>query len=516
MSRIIVGIMLLLIPVQTFGFKISFAPTEQQFNIYPGGHKKFQLEIINMGTEDEQVKIHTSDIYIKRDGEFGFPGTGSLKEWSCTEWLRFKLAGDKVVIKGGEKKFIQVYISVPKGITPGGRYSAILCEVLPREDKEKGGVRAAYQMLCFLKITVGKSGLEKNLSISELKVSKKGDENIFTIIAENKGNIHLIPKGEFRIRTKGGRVIESFPLTARTYTMLPTNLRDFTGVLKKVLPDGNYIAECVIWYDPKKSSVGKYPIIIKNGVVKLQSGSEVGEDVYLEVYPSPGLIKLEFPRGRIATKMIKIINEEEFPVHAELKLVDTIIDTDGNIRYVELGTTSYSLGSILNLSLSSLDIAGKNGGYIKCMYNIPGDGQGGKYGTILIKASSKSKEKKDIQIDIPVGVFILKTLIPDLKISNLGIQTHKGAIKISYLLENMGNVHLLPEGNIVITDMADKEIDRIILPPEELPIFPGKNRQKEISYYYTDNLKRDKKYNVVVEIKYGEGKSNTAKTSFKF
>ena len=225
---------------------LLISPSKLTIQIPPGSEKRFSIFLANpQETDDIQVKIYPEDFLLKQDSSLEFLKAGSSR-WSCAEWIRLEYT--KVVLKAGEERRIYGIIKVPQEVS-GGRYTLIMVEVASPSAKEKINLRTRVRYSILVNVLVNPAQLIRKVQIVNMEVLLQDERLEFVVSVKNTGNVHVVAKGEVRVRNKLGRVEASSPLLAGGGYIFPEGIRDFRGVVSKNLPDGEYEAEAEIHYN---------------------------------------------------------------------------------------------------------------------------------------------------------------------------------------------------------------------------------------------------------------------------
>lgn len=490
---------------------IILAPGIVELELMPGQAKVFELNVINkVGEKPIRCRIYVTDVEILREGRIEYPKAGTVK-YSCANWI--EVSPQEIYLKGGEVKKIECRVLVPPGVT-GSHAGAIMCELIPDVNIEKeAAVVIHLRIASIVKLNIGKIGLNDKLIISDMNISKKNGTTSLIFTLKNDGNTYLIPKGTVTIKNKQGRIFTTVPLTSITYTMFPEDIRYFKAILDKNLPDGEYIAQTKLEYGKKKWLINNQGILVKDGIITKKLAKEKGgvtTEEFVQVSIKPSSIELSnLPRRVFRSGVIQIYNDDTEPVNLEVELKDVSIDSNGQIKYLSSGNSSYSCAELISLFPTSFSIAPNKQGYVKYSVKISEKIEGGRYGAILFKITSSSTRRTGEHI-IPIGITILDTLRKELKVSQLEVSSHVRELKVSFLLENQGNVQVYPKGKIIIKDKTNKVVEEIPI-KKEINIFPTESRKIEL--FHTHNLNVGN-YTAEIEINYDDKKSVIERKEF--
>lgn len=152
------------------------------------------------------------------------------------------------------------------------------------------------------------------------------------------------------------------------------------------------------------------------------------------------------------------------------------------------GTQSNSLASWLKIEPESFTLTPKEEKIVKIIIDVPKNVSPGSYfGTVL--ASSQNFEEipaTGARIVQRIGSLILLEIPGAIEVSfrvkkfTTKKFWEKGPIDFEILFENLGNIHIKPEGEIKIQNILGQTVETIPLP--EYNILPGAKRKIEMSW----------------------------------
>jgi hypothetical protein len=173
---------------------ITISPVTFELTANPGDTLENKIKVFNPTDSTISIKIEVED--FKPVGEVGqvivAPEeeiTYSLKRWVKTEPTEFTL-------EPKESKFVDFIISVPENAEPGGKYGSVLATTTGVIGGEITGAAVAQKVGALLLMTVSGEAIE-DLTIKEFIAPSFLEYGPvpFTIRFENKGTVHLRPRG---------------------------------------------------------------------------------------------------------------------------------------------------------------------------------------------------------------------------------------------------------------------------------------------------------------------------------
>ena len=231
----------LLIPAfasaQQSGLQIS--PIDFNFEIDKGGQQSGKVVVTNINDQLIEYQLEAEDfINVSDDGAPSFSGlVGSEDLSALSTWISF--TGDT----SGEleaKGSVDVYftIDVPKNAEPGGHYAAVFAKQSSGTEDGSTEIGVSSRVGALILVSVP-GAVNKDAEISEFSPPSfiwKGPLD-FTIKVENIGSVHYDSSGKIAIEPVFGTTAE---VDMGTHTIIPQNVRNFSGTWSKRFPFGYY------------------------------------------------------------------------------------------------------------------------------------------------------------------------------------------------------------------------------------------------------------------------------------
>ncbi len=226
----------LFFPVLTFaqsGQSLSVTPPLFQLSVNPGDVWQSSVKIVNVN--DTELVVFAEVVNFEPVGEHGqgkfnpilneTEKTGTLAEW-------IEVANGPYIIPPQQSKEISFFVDVPDDASPGGHFAAILIGTQPpRDSKNKLIVQVsqAVTSLFFVRIEgdVNEAGGIREFKMKDGFVPEPHAE--FLLRFENKGNVHLQPRGDIIITNMWGKERGVIPINHLTHfgNVLPNSIREF-------------------------------------------------------------------------------------------------------------------------------------------------------------------------------------------------------------------------------------------------------------------------------------------------
>lgn len=202
----------------------------------------FTLSAVDFGSLDETGGL----LYAGSDA-------GTLaKKYELANWL--KLSSNAVSIEPGKSAEVSVTIVNDVDLTPGGHYAAIIAEVDAEKITSDNTIQIKQKISSLVFAT--KTGGE----VYKLALNKFTHDGSYLKLPErvvldfqNKGNVHLVPRGTVSVKNASGEVLLKGVINEASSYVLPDQSRQVTAELSKVdsryvLP-GKYRVEVMYRYD---------------------------------------------------------------------------------------------------------------------------------------------------------------------------------------------------------------------------------------------------------------------------
>ena len=151
------------------------------------------LNVENQGNESIRVRAYVNDFFIDADNNFIFSEPGH-ESYSCAKWLH--LDETEFDLAPGESKKVEVIISVPAEVEPGGHYAALFFETISPPAEGGGYVSIISRIPSLFYLTI--PGITDADVIADADIVSlllpgwvgKGPVEA-GVVVRNKGNVHL-------------------------------------------------------------------------------------------------------------------------------------------------------------------------------------------------------------------------------------------------------------------------------------------------------------------------------------
>jgi len=166
-------------------------PTRVEMMVNRGEKAGKTINVSNQGSEPIMVSAYAMDFSIERDGDFNFYEPGH-ESYSASKWLNIEKADFELA--PSESREVEVVVSAPVTVEPGGHYAALLFEAVPVGNQSAVSVSMRIPTLFYITIP-GITGADviANADILSLQlpgISENGPVEM-GVVVRNSGNVHL-------------------------------------------------------------------------------------------------------------------------------------------------------------------------------------------------------------------------------------------------------------------------------------------------------------------------------------
>jgi hypothetical protein len=244
------------------GMKVGPVRTDLVMN--PGETKSVPVYVQNITGANEALKPLVND-FTADNTETGTPALLLNGEINKAHGLKqYISAPGTFTVAPGDQKSIDVTITLPKDIAPGGYYAAVRFTQASLSTANNVNLAASVGSLILVRVA---GDVTEQMSIASFSVSKgdKGKASSFlttnkglqaNVRFKNSGNVQEQPFGKVTLK-KGSKVISSTEINDffPRGNVLPDSIRKFTVPLKKVGSFGKYTIVGSFGYGQKSQLV---------------------------------------------------------------------------------------------------------------------------------------------------------------------------------------------------------------------------------------------------------------------
>ena len=287
--RKILIILSILILFQSLYPSILISPVRFIFSVSPGKLYTDAIRVRNMAKARVYVKVYPSDFTINEEGTLSFYDPGTIEN-SVSPFIRINPTFFK--LEPNQEKWVRFTVRMPENIK-GELHGMIFFQTVP------GGMEKAKGHQVFLSTRLGavvyastKGKIEKLAEISNfyLKENSRKGTIEYSIILENKGNVHIRPKGDLEIFNSKREKVFKGKMNEYGSPILRNKIRVFKGEIGKNFLSDKYKVIAEVDYGGKEELVAEKSINIL-------------EDVKIEDF------KAEIIKEELGEKPAKVIND---------------------------------------------------------------------------------------------------------------------------------------------------------------------------------------------------------------
>lgn len=232
-------------------------PRSRSWFIYsiPAGDKKVDsVTVVNNGIQELKLKVYPADSIVTSDGNFALANEDAPKN-SVGAWVKIDVS--EITLGAKEKKNIPFTIAIPENTTRGEYSGGIIFQTTKPKKINNKGMNIDVISRIGVRIYETVPGVEQlNMEVRDLGYSVVDNYLTINFTMENKGTVHISPKGTLEIKDMFGRVIDTVALDNLLETTIPgkpVSVIVPTKILSPIL--GWNTASVAIYYSPTKAVV---------------------------------------------------------------------------------------------------------------------------------------------------------------------------------------------------------------------------------------------------------------------
>jgi len=233
----VLTITLCLLSVNSLLAGVTVEPVRQEIKVSPGEKAQGSYFVYNVGKERTRVNVASHDWFVLREN----------KGISADSWL--KITPQELDLEPGERKEIKYNVAVPTRAL--GELVAMISFVPQAE--EESAINVVFSVSLYVMIE-GTEILKGEISKVDIRRwEKDGSSDLrLAVLVENRGNVHLRPKGKVLIEERKGKEIREVELNYG-WPVYPGKNRAYFGDWKGAsLKSGKYEATATVDYgDPE-------------------------------------------------------------------------------------------------------------------------------------------------------------------------------------------------------------------------------------------------------------------------
>lgn len=212
---------------------LSVTPPLFQLSIEPGDIWQSSVKVVN--GNPYELTVYAEVVNFAPQGESGQGKfipliSGEETNGTLAEWIQ--IPRGPYVIPPEQTIDVSFFVEVPENAPPGGHFAAILIGTQPPQDGTGNLMLETSQTVTSLFFVRLEGNVIELGDIREFSVVKDFvdvPEAEFSLRFENKGNVHLQPRGDIVITNMWGAERGTIPVNNQTHfgNVMPKSIRDF-------------------------------------------------------------------------------------------------------------------------------------------------------------------------------------------------------------------------------------------------------------------------------------------------
>lgn len=212
---------------------LSVTPTLFEMSANPGQKWQSSVKVIN--SNPYELTVYASVVNFAPEGETGqgklLPVFAEVTEGTTlAEWV--DITDQPIIIPPEESASVPFIVEVPEGASPGGHFAAILISTQPPVPEAGSlAVRTTQVVTSLFFVRIAGDVVEQGAirSFTTREHIRNVPEANFVLRFENKGNVHIQPRGDITIYNMWGEERGKIPINHQTHfgNVLPDSIRKF-------------------------------------------------------------------------------------------------------------------------------------------------------------------------------------------------------------------------------------------------------------------------------------------------
>jgi len=318
---------------------IQLFPTSTKLEVRRGETVSFTLSTFNTNASSDSCAVYATGLEIQQDGKQLFEKAN--EKYSAAKWLSIK--EPLMEVPPGSVREIEVTVQVPRNAEAGDYFACIFAETSsPDSIKNSRGIVARIsvnmRLGSFLYVTVPGQAIPKIAEAFavqvEMPVSGSKEKEIkISATLQNKCQLRLEAQGEVSIKDSTDQIFDRFIMqgagkpTKGEALVYPMGARNFSGIVRRPLPTGEYIAEVNFICDSQIVAKASTSFKVSDELNKNQKS-------FLTLAVEPNLITEEIPLGAFRALSLEISNLDVRPLK-----IKVFTKTD----WIEVGPTDLEI-----------------------------------------------------------------------------------------------------------------------------------------------------------------------------
>lgn len=440
--------------------------------------------------EPVTLDVNVADIVEELSGHYRLVPLGSTS-YSLERAVRVE--PQRLTIPGGATRTVEVTVQVPRGLM-GGRYGAVVFTIggeRPTDEEEAyASMDYVFRMASFLELVVEDALLRREAYAASLDLRRSAEfpalrarvgENamVFSMEVENKGNVHVVTRGEIVIRTADGRTVARYPLGGGRGIILPNATVALRSVITRKFPPGDYQARAIVQYGGSRPVTADLMFSVDAGEVLAEGVSQ--EDL-ARLWVDPGSLELKLRAGAFGAAVMEVSNRGDEPVELVGSVIPLAFDLYGDpLPLEERGQAP----PWIELRPDTFRLEPGQSRRVRISVRPPRDATGGYYADVLFRPAGQGP------VQTEAGGSLL--LFVGEEMERLGVaeivewQHQDGYLSAAVMFRNDGTVHAPAQVEVLLSrrwpEVVEEDgrviparvepVGSLALPPSDYPVLPG-------------------------------------------
>ncbi|HUV51480.1 MAG TPA: hypothetical protein VMW64_00210 [Dehalococcoidia bacterium] len=177
-------------PVRAQG-GIKVWPTSVELTVGSGEKETKTVNVQNLGSETIMLRAYVMDFSKDRNGDFAFYEPGH-ESYSASNWL--SIDSFSLELAAAQSQKVEVTVSVPSQVEPGGHYTALFFEAIPLSNEGTVSISTRIPTLFYITVPgVTEAEVFSNAEIASLLLPGIAGRGLLEagVVVHNSGNVHL-------------------------------------------------------------------------------------------------------------------------------------------------------------------------------------------------------------------------------------------------------------------------------------------------------------------------------------
>lgn len=203
----------------------------------------------------------------------------------------------------------------------------------------------------------------------------------------------------------------------------------------------------------------------------------------ISINVGPPKVDISILPGRSFTGLVNVTNTGTVPVHITVYPSDLSVDLDGELSFLEAGTTPYSCANWLKINPEEFDLVQVMSVPVRYTVEAPENATGSYAATIFCQTRPQQLRGWGVATSARVGTIVVVTIAGtgfkkgEIISMNLSPAIRDRPSEILITFKNSGNILLRPKGNIEIKDIGGVLWFNLPINEDEAGVLPQSSKR---------------------------------------